>query len=82
MLGNRVCAIFTFFDTCFQCCFSRRVLRLSPGVDEMGSLQWDLVGCLLLTWIMTFACMIKGIYSTGKVQSSVVSALAKNNRSH
>ncbi|KAL7630472.1 UNVERIFIED_CONTAM: hypothetical protein RMT77_019359 [Armadillidium vulgare] len=35
--------------------------------EDMGSMRWDLVGCLALAWIIICACMIKGVKSSGKV---------------
>ncbi|XP_072529352.1 sodium- and chloride-dependent GABA transporter 2-like [Salminus brasiliensis] len=47
--------------------WERRVLRLSPGIDHMGSLHWDLALCLLIAWVVCYFCIWKGVKSTGKV---------------
>ncbi|XP_033993177.1 sodium- and chloride-dependent GABA transporter 2-like [Trematomus bernacchii] len=47
--------------------WQRRVLGLSGGIEEMGSIRWDLAGCLLLSWIICYFCIWKGIKATGKV---------------
>lgn len=47
--------------------WEREVLRISSGVDNMGSFKWDLVLCLLLAWILVYVCICKGIKSSGKV---------------
>ncbi|XP_071960587.1 creatine transporter-like [Antedon mediterranea] len=47
--------------------WEKRVLKISSGIDEIGSLQWELVGCLLLAWILTYACLWKGVKQTGKI---------------
>ncbi|XP_038128045.1 sodium- and chloride-dependent GABA transporter 3-like [Cyprinodon tularosa] len=47
--------------------WQRRVLGLSGGIDEMGSVRWDLAGCLLLSWVVCYFCIWKGIKSSGKV---------------
>ncbi|XP_076012731.1 sodium- and chloride-dependent GABA transporter 2-like isoform X2 [Genypterus blacodes] len=47
--------------------WERRVLGLSQGIDEIGSLRWELVLCLLLAWILCYFCVWKGVKSTGKV---------------
>ncbi|XP_017276825.1 sodium- and chloride-dependent betaine transporter isoform X4 [Kryptolebias marmoratus] len=44
----------------------RRVLNISGGIDEVGSLRWELVLCLLLSWVICYFCIWKGIKSTGK----------------
>ncbi|XP_068220138.1 sodium-dependent proline transporter-like isoform X2 [Palaemon carinicauda] len=49
----------------------RGVLRLAPeGLTEfgqIGEIQWDLTLCLLLSWIIVFLCLMKGVKSSGKV---------------
>ncbi|ESO12934.1 hypothetical protein HELRODRAFT_188048 [Helobdella robusta] len=47
--------------------YINRVLGLSSGIEELGELRWDLVLSLVLAWIISFLCMIKGIKTTGKV---------------
>jgi len=36
-------------------------------VGEIGDIKWDITLCLLLSWIVVFACLVKGIKSSGKV---------------
>lgn len=50
-----------------SCLCRRRALRISPGLDHMGSLNWDLALCLFIAWIMCYFCIWKGVKSTGKV---------------
>ena len=47
--------------------FRRHVLNISEGIHDMGGFEWKLILLLLLAWILTFFCLIKGIKSTGKV---------------
>nr|KAG5690004.1 hypothetical protein BaRGS_007306 [Batillaria attramentaria] len=47
--------------------WERKVLALSSGVGEPGSIKWDLALCLLLAWIIVYFCIWKGIKSSGKV---------------
>ncbi|XP_077579794.1 sodium- and chloride-dependent GABA transporter 3-like [Stigmatopora nigra] len=47
--------------------WQRRVLSLSSGIEEMGSVRWDLAGCLLLSWVTCYFCVWKGVKSSGKV---------------
>ncbi|XP_076012990.1 sodium- and chloride-dependent GABA transporter 2-like isoform X1 [Genypterus blacodes] len=47
--------------------WERRILGLSSGIEEIGTVRWDLSLCLLLTWIMCYFCVWKGVKSTGKV---------------
>ncbi|XP_044227722.1 sodium- and chloride-dependent GABA transporter 2-like [Thunnus albacares] len=46
--------------------WQRRVLKISGGIEEVGSLRWELVLCLILTWVICYFCVWKGIKSTGK----------------
>ncbi|XP_061678797.1 sodium- and chloride-dependent GABA transporter 2 isoform X1 [Syngnathoides biaculeatus] len=47
--------------------WERRVLRISSGIDHIGSLNWDLVICLAVAWVICYFCIWKGVKSTGKV---------------
>uniref|UniRef100_A0A3P9HH39 Transporter n=1 Tax=Oryzias latipes TaxID=8090 RepID=A0A3P9HH39_ORYLA len=60
--GNTKTSIFVIF--LFQ---RRRILGLSYGIDEIGSIRWDLALCLLLAWILCYFCVWNGVKSTGKV---------------
>ena len=35
--------------------------------EDMGSMRWELVGCLALAWLIVYGCMVKGVKSSGKV---------------
>ena len=52
------------------------MLGISDGIDQMGTVKWDLALCLLLAWIVVYACICKGIRSSGKVSESLVSRLS------
>ena len=51
------------------------MLRLKPdGLDapgDIGDINWQLALCLLLSWIIVFLCLMKGVKSSGKVSSRV-----------
>ena len=36
-------------------------------LDKVGSMNWRLAACLLLSWVVVMACLIKGVKSAGKV---------------
>lgn len=38
-----------------------------PDFGSIGEIKWDLSLCLLLSWFIVFACLAKGIKSSGKV---------------
>lgn len=40
---------------------------MSGGIEDVGSWRWDLVGCLLLSWIICYFCVWKGVKFAGKV---------------
>ncbi|XP_053890929.1 sodium- and chloride-dependent GABA transporter 2 isoform X2 [Malaclemys terrapin pileata] len=47
--------------------WERRVLKISAGIQHLGSLRWELALCLLLAWVICYFCIWKGVKSTGKV---------------
>ncbi|CAL4113642.1 unnamed protein product, partial [Meganyctiphanes norvegica] len=48
--------------------FKNRMLEVTDRTwDDMGSMRWELVGCLALSWLIVAACLAKGVKSSGKV---------------
>lgn len=47
--------------------WEKYVLDLSPGIEYVGGLKWDLVLCLFVSWAIVFFCLIRGVSSSGKV---------------
>ncbi|CAH1268033.1 SLC6A5 [Branchiostoma lanceolatum] len=56
--------------------FHERVLKYSVdlgnnstarGIEHTGTMSWELALVLLLAWIIVFACLCKGVKSSGKV---------------
>ncbi|XP_029011715.1 sodium- and chloride-dependent creatine transporter 1 isoform X2 [Betta splendens] len=47
--------------------WEHKVLRLSGGLHEPGNISYELVLCLIVTWVIVYFCMWKGVKSTGKV---------------
>ncbi|XP_078485479.1 sodium- and chloride-dependent GABA transporter 2-like [Ciona intestinalis] len=47
--------------------WERGVLGKSSGVDEIGSVQMPLFGCLLVAWLIIYFCIWRGIAWTSKV---------------
>ncbi|XP_063970611.1 sodium- and chloride-dependent glycine transporter 1-like isoform X1 [Lytechinus pictus] len=37
------------------------------NLDDMGAMKWELVVCLLFSWIVIFCCICKSVKSSGKV---------------
>ncbi|KAM9830991.1 sodium- and chloride-dependent creatine transporter 1-like isoform 2-T2 [Syngnathus typhle] len=47
--------------------WEHKVLHLSSGLHEPGSINYEVALCLLATWVIVYFCIWKGIKSTGKV---------------
>ncbi|XP_051934076.1 sodium- and chloride-dependent GABA transporter 2-like isoform X1 [Hippocampus zosterae] len=47
--------------------WERRVLKISGGIEEIGSIRWEVLLCLLTMWVICYFCIWKGVKSTGKV---------------
>ncbi|XP_076015536.1 sodium- and chloride-dependent GABA transporter 2-like [Genypterus blacodes] len=47
--------------------WERRVLSMSGGIEELGTVSWELLLCLLACWVACYFCIFKGVRSTGKV---------------
>ncbi|XP_043960261.1 sodium- and chloride-dependent creatine transporter 1 isoform X2 [Gambusia affinis] len=47
--------------------WERKVLRLSGGLHEPGVIIYEMVLCLMATWVIVYFCIWKGVKSTGKV---------------
>ncbi|XP_062264122.1 sodium- and chloride-dependent GABA transporter 2-like isoform X1 [Platichthys flesus] len=47
--------------------WERGVLSMSEGIDEVGTVKWELLLCLLACWVTCYFCIWKGVRSTGKV---------------
>ncbi|KAK6740062.1 hypothetical protein RB195_008499 [Necator americanus] len=52
--------------------FHEDVLMLSNGFTQVGTLNWYLGICVLLSWLAVFACLFQGVKSSGKVVYVVV----------
>ena len=43
------------------------MLDISKGIHDIGSIRWELAGCLLIAWIIVYCALWKGIKSFGNV---------------
>lgn len=48
--------------------YSNEILNQSEGLQNIGGIQWQLALYLLLCWFIVFMCLVRGIYSAGKVR--------------
>ncbi|KAJ8384408.1 hypothetical protein AAFF_G00205410 [Aldrovandia affinis] len=46
--------------------WERRVLAISGGIEEVGSVRWELALCLFAMWVTCYFCLWKGVKSTGR----------------
>ncbi|XP_065668534.1 sodium- and chloride-dependent transporter XTRP3 isoform X2 [Hydra vulgaris] len=48
--------------------FYNKALNISPSINDLGNgIQWKLFGCLVLSWVIVYVSIVKGIVSSGKV---------------
>ncbi|XP_067857938.1 sodium- and chloride-dependent transporter XTRP3A-like isoform X2 [Heptranchias perlo] len=45
----------------------RKTLNVTPTIDDAGSFHWEMILCLILSWLVVYLCIIRGTESTGKV---------------
>ncbi|XP_036379971.1 sodium- and chloride-dependent GABA transporter ine [Megalops cyprinoides] len=57
----------SFSTTASQQFFNYKVLERTGGVEETGTMRWELFLLLLVAWILNYLCIFKGVKSTGKV---------------
>lgn len=66
----------TFVEECHlagrtQYYWYRNALEISASIEESGGLLWHLCLVLLLSWIVVFLCMMRGVESAGKVSTMI-----------
>jgi len=47
--------------------WNNEALGITEGIHEVGGMNWDLLGCLLLAWLVVYAVIWKGLHNSGKV---------------
>lgn len=47
--------------------FHNYVLEMTDGLDSLGGIRWELVGCLFVCWAIVFLCLSRGVKTMGKV---------------
>ncbi|XP_052823575.1 sodium- and chloride-dependent GABA transporter 1 [Octopus bimaculoides] len=47
--------------------WEHRALQITGGITEVGGMRWELAATLLLTWILCYFCIWRGVKWTGKV---------------
>lgn len=46
------------------------MLNLSDDIGNLGEVRLPLLGCLGVSWVVVFLCLIKGVKSSGKVSAA------------
>ncbi|XP_012272454.1 sodium- and chloride-dependent GABA transporter 1 [Orussus abietinus] len=47
--------------------WDRRVLGISSGIEDLGGMQWELLGCLILGWLLVYLIIRRGLHQSGKI---------------
>ncbi|XP_048773642.1 sodium- and chloride-dependent GABA transporter 1-like isoform X2 [Ostrea edulis] len=47
--------------------WTRHVLEITEGINNPGTIRWQLLICLMLAWLFVFLCLFKGVKVLGKV---------------
>ncbi|CAH1406669.1 unnamed protein product [Nezara viridula] len=47
--------------------FIGKLLKQSHGIEELGSVRWELAACLLFAWIIVYFALWKSVRSSGRV---------------
>jgi solute carrier family 6 GABA transporter-like protein 1 len=55
-------------ETAVEQFWNNEVLHMSSGIEEVGYVQWDLLGYLILAWAVVYCVIWKGLHNSGKVQ--------------
>ncbi|XP_033751807.1 sodium- and chloride-dependent glycine transporter 1-like [Pecten maximus] len=57
----------SIFKTPTEEYYRRNVLNQSESIDDFGTIEWHLVICLFIAWLVVGLVLLKGIQSLGKV---------------
>uniref|UniRef100_A0AAY4ASV6 Transporter n=1 Tax=Denticeps clupeoides TaxID=299321 RepID=A0AAY4ASV6_9TELE len=49
------------------CAHRNYVLNISDGIGNFGEVRLPILGCLAVSWLVVFLCLIRGVKSSGKV---------------
>lgn len=48
----------------------RDTLEITPTIQDFGSFNWKIAGCMGVAWIIIYVCIMKGIVASGKVSGT------------
>ena len=43
------------------------MLGISPGIDTVGDIRWELLGYLVVAWVGAYLVVWKGLHNSSKV---------------
>ncbi|KYN36117.1 Sodium-dependent serotonin transporter [Trachymyrmex septentrionalis] len=47
--------------------WDRRVLGITSGIESIGKIQWELLGCLIIGWLLVYLIIRRGLHQSGKI---------------
>merc|ERR1719422_1421329 len=47
--------------------YDRRMLQITEGIENMGGFSWELLGALVVAWVLVYFAIWKSVKVTGKV---------------
>jgi len=53
-------------ETSVEQFWKNKVLHQSTGIEYVGSIQWDLFGCLIIAWALVYVFIWRGLHNSGK----------------
>lgn len=45
----------------------RRVLGITSGIETIGGIQYELLGCLIIGWLLVYSIIRRGLHQSGKI---------------
>ncbi|KAG7251585.1 hypothetical protein CRUP_036002, partial [Coryphaenoides rupestris] len=56
------------------------VLNISDDIGNFGEVRLPILGCLAVSWVVVFLCLIRGVKSSGKETSAGLKAFVGKKR--
>ncbi|XP_018394439.1 PREDICTED: sodium- and chloride-dependent GABA transporter 1-like [Cyphomyrmex costatus] len=47
--------------------WDQRVLGITSGIESIGKIQWELLGCLIIGWLLVYLIIRRGLHQSGKI---------------
>ena len=44
-------------------------MGITSGISDLGGMQWELLGTLVMAWLVVYLIIMKGLHASGKVNS-------------